>query len=143
MILGTLALAGGMLYAISLHPPTGAHATTMAVGANCTSYASTFTVVASESGYNGSINHGAPSKPWPILCAHEGEQIKITVVNDDTVEPHGFAISNYLEAGVTVLPGHTSTITLVADSPGEFKIYCNVICAVHPYMQSGVLVVSS
>jgi len=143
LILCTLVLAGAMLYLISLHPPTGTHATTSIAASNCTSYGSTFTIIASESGYNDSIGHGAPEKPWPILCAQAGDQIKITVVNDDTVEPHGFAISNYLEAGITVLPGHTQTFSFVASESGDFKVYCNVICAIHPFMQSGVLVVSS
>jgi len=142
-MVGTLLLASGLFYVILLHPPTGTHATTTISGAACTSYSSTFTIIASESGYNNSIGAGAPAKPWPILCAQEGEQIKITVINEDTVEPHGFAISNYLEAGITVLPGHTQTITLVVDTPGDFKVYCNVICAIHPFMQSGVLVVAS
>jgi len=143
IIVGTLILASGLFYVILLHPPSGTHATTTIAGGGCTSYSSSFTIIASESGYNNSVNEGAPAKPWPILCAQEGEQIKITVINEDTVEPHGFAISNYLEAGITVLPGHTATISLVADSPGDFKVYCNVICAIHPFMQSGVLVIAS
>jgi len=143
IVAGTFLLAGGLFYVILLHPPTGTHATTTINGAACTSYSNSFTIVESESGYNDSIAAGAPAKPWPILCAEEGEQIKITIINQDTVEPHGFAISNYLEAGITTLPGHTDTITLVADRAGDFKVYCNVICAIHPYMQSGVLVIAS
>jgi nitrous oxide reductase len=138
----TIILAAGLFYVIVAHPPSGTHATTSIGNGNCTSYSNSFVVVADESGFNNSIAHGAPAKPWPILCAQEGEQIKITVVNDDTVEPHGFAVSDYLEAGITVLPQHSQVITFVADRAGDFKIYCNVICAIHPYMQSGVLVVA-
>lgn len=110
-------------------------------GIDCQSYSTTFTVIATQSGYNDSIGHGAPSKHWPILCAQSGEQITINFINEDTVEPHGFAVAGYDDAGVTVLPGKSTTITFYASSPGDYKIYCNVICAVHIFMQSGLLVI--
>jgi heme/copper-type cytochrome/quinol oxidase subunit 2 len=142
LILGTIALAAVVLFLVFQHPLAQTETTTVSEGA-CTSYSDTFTVVASQSGYNDSISHGVPAKPWPILCTHKGDLVRITIVNEDSVEPHGFSISNYLEAGVTVLPGRSTTITVFADNAGDFKIYCNVICAVHAFMQSGVLVVSS
>jgi len=71
-----------------------------------------------------------------------GEEVKITFINEDTVEPHGFAVAGYDDAGVTVLPGRSTTVTFFAGSAGDFKIYCNVICAVHEFMQSGLLVVT-
>ena len=142
IIVATLALAAAVLYYSSQHPFSPSQQARDVSGVNCTSYTNTFTVVASQSGYNDSIAHGAPSKSWPVLCAKAGEEVTITVVNSDSVEPHGFAIAGYLDAGVTVLPGKTDTITFYAGSPGDYKVYCNVICAVHPFMQSGVLVLS-
>ena len=143
IIVATLALAGAVLYYSSQHPFSPSQQAKAVSDLNCTSYTNTFTVVASQSGYNDSIARGAPSKPWPVLCARAGEQITITVVNVDSVEPHGFAIAGYLDAGVTVLPGKTDTITFYASSPGDYKVYCNVICAIHPFMQSGVLVLAT
>jgi heme/copper-type cytochrome/quinol oxidase subunit 2 len=143
LVVLTLAVAGAVLYIAAEHPYTPSQGASAVKGVNCTSYADDFTVVASQSGYNDSIGHGAPGKVWPVLCARAGQTVTITVVNEDTVEPHGFAISGYLSAGVTVLPGKSTTLTIDASAPGDFKIYCNVICAVHPYMQSGLLVVAA
>jgi heme/copper-type cytochrome/quinol oxidase subunit 2 len=42
-----------------------------------------------------------------------------------------------------LLPGHTTKITFVANTLGDFKIFCNVLCAVHIFMQSGLLVVTT
>jgi hypothetical protein len=142
IVVSTLALAAAVLYITSQHPFSPSQGETSIGGIECASYSNSFTVVASQSGYNDSIGHGAPSKHWPILCANLGEEVTITFVNVDTVEPHGFAIAGYDDAGVTVLPGHSTTLTFYASAPGDFKIYCNVICAVHIFMQSGVLVVA-
>jgi heme/copper-type cytochrome/quinol oxidase subunit 2 len=142
IVVVTLALAATVLYFASLHPFSPSQGATTIRGVECGSYGSSFTVVATQSGYNDSIGHGVPGKPWPILCVRVGEQVTITFTNGDTVEPHGFAVAGYADAGVTVLPGRSTTMTFYASSPGDFRIYCNVLCAVHPYMQSGVLVVS-
>ena len=138
----TLALAVTVLYFAAQHPFTPSQGAEAVGGINCTSYTNTFTVVASETGFNDSVGHGAPSKPWPVLCARAGEQVTITVINIDEVEPHGFSVAGYLDAGITVLPGKTETISFYASAPGDYKLYCNVICAVHIFMQSGVLVLS-
>jgi heme/copper-type cytochrome/quinol oxidase subunit 2 len=143
IIVATFVLAGVVLYYASLNPFAPSQQATTVAGVSCTAYHSSFTIIASQSGYNDSIGHGAPGKNWPVLCAHSGEQITITVVNEDSAEPHGFAVAGYLDAGITVLPGRTQTISFYASSPGDFKIYCNVICAVHVFMQSGLLVLTS
>jgi nitrous oxide reductase len=143
IIVATLALAAGVLYYSSQHPFSPSQQAKVVSGITCTSYTDDFTVIASQAGYNDSIAHGAPSKPWPVLCARAGEEITITIVNNDSVEPHGFAIAGYLDAGITVLPGKTDTITFYGGSPGDYKVYCNVICAIHSFMQSGVLVLAS
>lgn len=143
IVVATLAFAATVLYFASQHEFSPSQGASKVSGVNCTSYTNTFTVVATENGYNDSVGHGAPSKPWPVLCARAGEEITITVVNQDDVEPHGFAVAGYLDAGITVLPGKTQTISFYASAPGDYKVYCNVICAVHPYMQSGVLVLSA
>lgn len=139
----TLLAAASVLYYSSQRSYGPGTETTTVSGVTCSSYSNTFTIVASQSGYNDSIGQGAPKKYWPILCVHADEPVKITIVNEDIVEPHGFAIAHYNEAGVTVLPGQSIVLTFFADTPGDFRIYCNVICAIHPFMQSGLLVVTS
>jgi nitrous oxide reductase len=138
----TFALAATVLIISAEHPFTAAQSATPVSGVNCTSYSDTFTIIASQSGYNDSIDHGTPQNHWPVLCAHVGSELKIIIINVDSVEPHGFAVAGYLSAGITVLPGRTESISILADSAGDYKIYCNVICAVHPFMQSGLLVIS-
>ena len=142
IVVATFCLAGAVLYVAAQHPFTPSQAARNVSGINCTSYTQEFTIIATQSGYNDSIGHGAPSKHWPILCAHAGEEVTITVVNEDNVEPHGFAVAGYLDAGITVLPLKTETISFYASTPGDYRVYCNVICAVHPFMQSGVLVLA-
>ena len=142
MVVLTMVVAGGVLYFVSQNPFNPSQQATTVGGVTCTSYSDTFTIIASQSGYNDSIGHGAPSKYWPVLCTHAGDRVTITVVNEDSVEPHGFAVAGYLDAGVTVLPGKSDTITFYTSAPGEFRVYCNVICAVHIFMQSGLLVVT-
>ena len=142
MVVATLALAAGVLYFSSQHPFSPAQGQSSVGGIECPSYSTSFTVVATQTGYNDSIGHGAPAKFWPVMCTHLGEEVTITFINGDTVEPHGFAIAGYDDAGVTVLPGKSTTVTFYASSPGDYKIYCNVICAIHKFMQSGLLVVA-
>jgi nitrous oxide reductase len=143
IFVGTLILAALVLYYSTQLSFASATETTSISGVGCTSYSNTFTIIASQTGYNDSVGKGAPSKHWPLMCVHLGEAVKITIVNEDTVEPHGFAITHYDEAGVTLLPGRSTTITFFADTPGDFKIFCNVICAVHIFMQSGLLIVTN
>jgi heme/copper-type cytochrome/quinol oxidase subunit 2 len=139
---GTILVAAfGLYYMTQLPNATAAEGTPIS-GVSCASYSSSYTIMASETGYNDSIGHGAPKTHWPVLCVHSGQDITITVVNHDAVEPHGLAIRNYDEGGVTVLPGGTVKLTFFANKLGDYLIFCNVICAIHPFMQSGVLVVS-
>jgi heme/copper-type cytochrome/quinol oxidase subunit 2 len=140
MVVATFALAGGVLYFTYAHP--FAQATAGPVNTTeCTSFSNTFTIVGSQSGFNDSFDHRTPGQHWPVMCTHAGEEITIKIINVDSVEPHGFAVTHYLDAGVTILPGKNYTITLFAGTPGDFRVYCNVICAVHEFMQNGLLVV--
>lgn len=143
IFVGTILVAASGLYYLAQLPSVSAVEGTPVSGVSCSSYSTTFTIVASETGYNDSIGHGAPKTHWPVLCVHPGQYISITILNRDSVEPHGFAIRYYDEAGVTVLPGGSTNIRFFAGTPGDYQIFCNVICAIHPFMLSGVLVVSS
>jgi len=79
---------------------------------------------------------------WPIIRVHQGDTVIITVINNDSREIHGFAIVHYDDKGFSDAPGQQHTITFVANEVGSFRVYCNVFCAIHPYMQNGVLIVS-
>jgi len=98
----------------------------------------TFTLVVSRTGYNGSVNMGSP---WPVMTVPQGQTVTIHVKNDDPVEPHGFTVTHYLDSGVTLRPGETYTLTFLADQKGTFRVYCNIFCTIHVYMQNGRLTV--
>ncbi len=106
-----------------------------------------FTIIESDppdplAGMNGSYYKPLGTQ-WPIIRVHQGDTVIITVINNDSREIHGFAIVHYDDKGFSTSPGQQHTITFVANEVGSFRIYCNVFCAIHPYMQNGVLIVSS
>jgi hypothetical protein len=143
LIVSLTILSSGLgLYYLSSHPYNSGAGKTIS-GVTCSSFSDDFTIIASQTGYNDSIGNGAPKKHWPILCVHAGQFVHITVKNIDSVEPHGFAVAHYNEGGITVIPGGVDTITFYANEKGDFQIFCNVLCAIHPFMLSGVLVVTN
>jgi len=106
-----------------------------------------FTIIESDppdplAGMNGSYYKPLGTQ-WPIIRVHQGDTVIITVINNDSREIHGFAIVHYDDRGFSLAPGQQHTITFVANEVGSFRVYCNVFCAIHPYMQNGVLIVSS
>ena len=106
-----------------------------------------FTIIESDppdplAGMNGSYYKPLGTQ-WPIIRVQQGDTVIITVINNDSREIHGFAIVHYDDKGFSLAPGQQQTITFVANDVGSFRIYCNVFCAIHPYMQNGVLIVTS
>jgi heme/copper-type cytochrome/quinol oxidase subunit 2 len=97
-------------------------------------------IIADLSGFNNSIDHGAPSNPWPVITVRRGDVVRLLVCNKDPTQPHGFAIGTYLDAGVTLAPGDAYRITFTATRPGSFVIYCNIFCTVHVYMVGRLIV---
>jgi heme/copper-type cytochrome/quinol oxidase subunit 2 len=93
-----------------------------------------------DEGMNGSYYR--LGQKWPVMHVVKGDTVIINVTNEGTSEPHGFAIVHYDDSGVTVRPGQTQIITFVANQVGNFTVYCNIFCSIHPYMQNGVLIVS-
>ena len=105
-----------------------------------------FTIIESDppdplAGMNGSYYKPLGTQ-WPIIRVHQGDTVIITVINNDSREIHGFAIDHYDDRGFSLAPGEQHTITFVANEVGSFRMYCNVFCAIHPYMQNGALIVS-
>jgi len=140
LVVGTLAIAVAALAYISLNPLPDRPPPTNTGGISCPAYYTNFVIVANERGYNDSIDHGVPQNYWPVLCVQQGNTITIKVENTGS-EPHGFAIDHYYPQGVSLVEGNNLTITFIADQKGAFLIYCTVLCAVHPWMLSGLLVV--
>ena len=94
------------------------------------------TVVMTDQGFDGSRAH---TDPWPVLNVGRCARVTVHLVNQDTTEPHGFAITHYFDSGVQVRPGQTDDITFNANRSGSFLIYCIIICLAHTYMQNGRL----
>ncbi len=101
-------------------------------------------IVADIHGFNNSVGHlrNSPSEPWPVLRVHRGDRVNLLVCNLDDYSPHGFAIQHYLDAGIALMPHESFRYSFVADEVGVFTVYCNIICPVHAYMQSGQLIVT-
>jgi len=110
---------------------------------NCVKPSGGFLVVASDTGFNDSIGHGAPEKNWPILAVQQGQNVTIVVCNID-VQAHGFQITHYDDQNeVTIVPGQVYKVSFIADKLGSFQIYCDIFCSIHVYMQSGLLNVTA
>jgi heme/copper-type cytochrome/quinol oxidase subunit 2 len=93
-------------------------------------------------GMNGSY-YKSLSVQWPVIHVQKGDTVVIVVINNGTTEPHGFAIDHYYNSGVSTSAGQSHTITFVANVAGTFRVYCDIFCTIHPFMQNGALIVSS
>jgi hypothetical protein len=111
--------------------------------AGCVAPEGGFLVIASNTGFNDSMGHGAPEKSWPVISVHQGQNVTIVVCNID-VQAHGFQINHYDDKSeVTMVPGQVYRVSFVADQVGTFDIYCEIFCSIHVYMQSGLLNVTA
>jgi FtsP/CotA-like multicopper oxidase with cupredoxin domain len=99
-------------------------------------------IIASDTGYNDSADHGVPQNPWPVVHVTKGTVVNFTVTNVDK-QAHGFQVQHYLDSDIeTVAPGQSLKVSFVATESGTFRIYCDIPCTVHWAMQSGELIVS-
>ena len=105
-----------------------------------------YTIVESDTGQfegmNGSAIKGV-NAIWPVIQVTQGDTVVIHVVNQNSSEPHGFAVDHYFSSGVSLAPGESYDVRFVADVTGIFRMYCSVFCAIHPLMQNGQLKVVS
>jgi nitrous oxide reductase len=124
---------------ITFYMMSGGRSTTVSPPADCVKPANGFLVIASEKGYNDSVDHGVPEKNWPILNVTQGTTVNITVCNTD-FQAHGFQVTYYYDSNIiTVVPGQVLHVSFVATKAGQFRIYCNIFCSIHWAMQSGLL----
>jgi len=118
-------------------------ATSATLPAGCVKPSGGFLIIASQLGFNDSVNHGVPQNSWPVMDVKEGQNVTIVVCNSDPAEAHGFQIDHYYDARlVSIASGHVLTLSFVASVVGTFRVYCEIPCAIHWAMQSGELVVS-
>jgi len=105
-----------------------------------------FTIVMANEGvnvgFNGSAYHPAP---WPVMNVTLGQNVIIHVINNDTVQAHGFQVIHYFDTGILggLAPGKCYDVTFTANQPGSFVVQCNISCSIHILMQNGRLNVNS
>ena len=93
-------------------------------------------------GINGSY-YVPTTTQWPVLHVNVGQTVTIHVINCASSEPHGFQVQSYDDRrNISIQPGGSYDVTFVASKAGTFRIYCNIQCAIHPFMQNGELIVS-
>jgi hypothetical protein len=144
LVLAAAAVAAiiGVTYVNDLASRSGSNSGGASLPPGCVKPAGGFLIIASNVGYNDSIGHGAPAKPWPIIHVEKGSTVNIVVCNTD-FQSHGFQITHYFDSSIeTVIPGQVIKVSFVASSTGTFQIYCSIFCTIHIYMQSGQLIVS-
>ncbi len=101
-----------------------------------------FTVVMANEGvnvgFNGSAYHPAP---WPVMNVTLGQIVIIHVINNDTVQAHGFQVIHYFDSGILggLAPGKCYDVKFSANLAGSFAVQCNISCSIHILMQSGRL----
>jgi heme/copper-type cytochrome/quinol oxidase subunit 2 len=117
---------------------------------DCTNVGKTvnFTIIESDTGamegMNGSYNQFYKGVyTWPVMKVQCNDIVHILIENRNSSEDHGFAIIHYFNAGVALSPGQSYTKTFVANKIGNFPVFCNIECAIHPFMQNGELIVTS
>jgi heme/copper-type cytochrome/quinol oxidase subunit 2 len=75
------------------------------------------------------------------VVVNQGDTVVFVLETVDVT--HGFYIDGY-DVDVRIIPGETQTVTVVADTPGKFKIRCSETCgALHPFMVGEFIVLRS
>jgi heme/copper-type cytochrome/quinol oxidase subunit 2 len=105
--------------------------------ANVPSNSAYFVVVMANEGMNVGFNGSKfQSGPWPIMNITLGRNVAIHVINNDTVQSHGFAIQHYF-SGFALGPGKCGDVAFTVDQTGSFLVYCYISCTIHVFMQNG------
>ena len=144
-VLLVVALAAAAIALPQLNKVTTTTSTSTAtLPSGCVRPAGGFLIIASQLGYNDSVDHGVPQKSWPVVDVRQGQNVTIVVCNADPAQAHGFQIDHYYDARLaSVASGQVLSVNFIADTAGTFRIYCNIPCSVHWAMQSGELIVAS
>jgi FtsP/CotA-like multicopper oxidase with cupredoxin domain len=142
VIASSLVLVGGLnsSQVAVANPPAPAN-----LPPGCSKPVGGYLIVMSRYGYNNSVLEGAgPTKAWPVITVTQNTTVNITVCNADTVEAHGFQVSNYFDSDiVAVVPGQVLHVSFAATKVGTFRIYCAIFCTIHLFMEYGELEVTA
>src|SRR5437763_697042 len=91
-------------------------------------------------GFNGSKYEAVP---WPVMNVTLAQNVIIHVINNDSVEPHGFQVIHYFDQGINGLsglaPGQCYDVRFTANVLGSFTVQCNIFCTIHQVMLKGQL----
>ena len=103
-----------------------------------------FTVVMANEGVNVGFNGSKyEAVPWPVMNVTLGQNVIIHVINNDSVEPHGFQVIHYFDQGINGLsglaPGQCYDVRFTANVLGSFTVQCNIFCTIHQVMLKGQL----
>jgi nitrous oxide reductase len=110
--------------------------------ANVPASSTYFVVVMANEGMNVGFNGSKfQSGSWPMMNVTLGRTITIHVINNDTVQSHGFAIQRYF-SGFALGPGKCGDVTFTASQLGSFTVFCYISCSIHLLMQNGRLSVN-
>ena len=88
------------------------------------------------------VTASAPVYGLQEVVVNQGDEVTFIVTNTDEIPDlaHGFAISNY-NVSFVVGPFQTKSVTITADKPGVFWIYCTNFChALHLEMRMRLVV---
>lgn len=120
-------------------PRNSGGASSGALPGGCAKSSGGFLIIASNLGFNDSIQHGAPTTSWPVITVHQGQRVDIAVCNTD-IEAHGLQITHYIDSTIeSVAPGQVIHMSFIANQQGNFDVYCSIFCGIHPFMQNGLL----
>ncbi len=143
VILGIVVIAAGVtgvfFSAYSLHFLGLGTTSCWARPANLPSDSAYFVVVMGNQGMNVGFNGSRfQAGSWPIMNVTVGKMVTIHVINNDTLQSHGFAVQRYF-SGFALGPGTCANVTFTADQSGQFLVYCYISCTIHIFMQNGRL----
>lgn len=83
----------------------------------------------------------------PVITVYEGQLVTIHVYNCATSEPHGFTIQSYVASSsnstLILSPDESGSVSFTANRVGNFSVYEPIFSVIHPFMQSGLLVVEN
>ncbi len=92
-----------------------------------------FTIVITQAGYNDSRYHALP---WPKMNVTLRQDVTVHVRNDDTFQPHGFAIAHYFEQSVYLRSGESSDMVFQACQTGSFSVYETTFVTNQPFLSA-------
>lgn len=144
LAVGVIAVAALAAAVIALPGFNGTSRTTptLELPPGCAKPPGGFLIVASQQGFNDSVDHGVPANNWPVMEVALGQNVTIVVCNADATQAHGFQIDHYYDARlVSIAPGQVLRVSFTASEAGSFRVYCQIPCTVHWAMQNGQLVI--